>query len=63
MQVRPIIDRKVSCLPVSVSRGENIVLTAKFSGDPVPERRWYYGKMEIKEGSGASFDIADKVSW
>ena len=45
---------------MSVSRGENIVLTAKFSGDPVPERRWFYGKMEIKDGMG-SVGIADKV--
>ena len=39
--MRPIIDRKTSCLPVTVSRGENIVITAKFSGDPVPERHWW----------------------
>ena len=58
--MRPIIDKKVSCLPVSISRGENIVLTAKFSGDPVPERRWYYGKMEIKDGE-AHVGITDKV--
>ena len=45
---------------MSVSRGENIVLTAKFSGDPVPERRWYYGKMEIKDGDGG-VGITDKV--
>ena len=43
-----------------MSRGENIVLTAKFTGDPVPERRWFYGKMEIKDGMG-SVGIADKV--
>ena len=47
---------------MSVSRGENIVLTAKFSGDPVPERRWFYGKMEIKDGMG-SVGIADKVDY
>ena len=45
-----------------MSRGENIVLTAKFTGDPVPERRWFYGKMEIKDGMG-SVGIADKVDY
>ncbi len=45
---RPVIDRRNSCLPVSVARGENIVMSAKFTGDPVPTRRWCYGKIEIK---------------
>lgn len=38
------------------------MLHAKFSGDPVPERRWFYnGKTEIKAGSkSSSLCIADK---
>ncbi len=44
---RPVIER--SSLPdkLSVSRGEDIHLTAKFRGDPPPERSWHLGKSEV----------------
>jgi hypothetical protein len=56
---RPVIDRKSSCHTVSVSRGENAMLWAKFTGDPVPERKWLFGKIMIEDGNG-SVSIADK---
>ena len=56
-KARPVIDRK-SLEPVKVSKGENITLMAKFSGDPVPERKWLYGRIPIEQSGTVT--IVDK---
>lgn len=58
---RPIIDRKIM-EPVSVSRGENITLHAKFTGEPVPERAWYYGKTLIQASNTVAIQDKDHSS-
>ena len=48
---RPVIDRSTAKV-VKVSKGDSIQLQVKFSGDPVPERSWHFGKAEIRDAPG-----------
>ena len=58
---RPIIDRK-STEAISVAKGENMVLSVKFSGDPIPARTWHYGKVQIKPSSSVMIEDKDHNS-
>ena len=42
-----MIDRS-SLHNVKVSKGATITLSAKVKGEPIPEKAWYYGRIEIK---------------
>jgi len=46
-KLRPMID-KSSLQPIRVSKGQNITLSAKVQGEPVPFKAWFYGRIEIK---------------
>ena len=42
-KLRPMID-KSSLQPIRVSKGQNITLSAKVQGEPVPFKAWFYGR-------------------
>ncbi|XP_059095455.1 twitchin-like [Tigriopus californicus] len=43
---RPILDR--SCFdPIKIPLGGTIIIQVKFTGNPIPERRWFFAKREL----------------
>ena len=46
-KLRPMID-KSSLQPIRVSKGQNITLSAKVQGEPVPFKAWFYGRYVLK---------------
>ena len=42
-KLRPMID-KSSLQPIRVSKGQNITLSAKVQGEPIPFKAWFYGR-------------------
>ena len=58
---RPIIDRR-TVNPISVSRGENVVIAVRFSGDPPPNRTWKRGKAALKQSHSVLIEDKDHVS-
>ena len=55
-KLRPMID-KSSLQPIRVSKGQNITLSAKVQGEPVPFKAWFYGRYILDVLWGQQTDL------